>query len=76
MGLDSRWTSCSNLLNSTKSDLEKQVDSWNQYEGCFNDLSRWLREMEPEARVQHPKSTLEEKKAQLEALKVYSFINC
>lgn len=68
--LESKWNICSSRLSTTKSDLQKQLDHWSQFETTSNDLSRWLKDIEMQTKDLESRSTLDEKKLQLHHLEV------
>jgi len=64
------WEKYSSKLSETKTALESSLAAWEQFDGLHDELTKWLKEMEAKIRDQDLKSTLQDKKSQVEQLKV------
>ena len=64
------WDRFSTKLNDTESGLQGALQSWEEFDILHDDLYRWLKDMEASLKDADLKSTVEEKEAQLEKLKV------
>ena len=65
------WDKLNKTINSHGSALEMRLTRWNQFEDIYQDMLRWLAQVENQVKVgPAPKVELVEKKAQLEKYKV------
>ena len=69
-GLVLDWENYKTGLNETRQLLETGLTSWNQYETLYEGLSRWMKEMETQAKDCQSKPSLEDKANQLQLFKV------
>ena len=64
------WDKFITQITSTKSSLEESLLSWQQFDKSFDGLSKWLKETESQLTDYQMKSSLAEKKVQVEKFKV------
>ena len=64
------WQKYSSHLREAQEGLEGALQAWHEYDVLHDDLSKWLREMEGGVTDYDLKSTLTDKKAQIERYKV------
>jgi nesprin-1 len=78
-GLQSEYDCLSADINDLKSKLDSTLTQWTVYDDSIEQLSRWLRDLEDQLQAEsHLQNTLQEKKLQLERVKVnhyHSLIN-
>lgn len=59
-----------NAVNDVKHGLEERLQQWSEYEGSFDRLLLWLSDSESALKNYLPRSTLEEKREQLDKYQV------
>ena len=64
------WDKYSSRITETKSALESAHNSWEQFDSLYDDLGKWLKEMEVKIKDHELKSTLQDKKTQVDKFKV------
>ena len=64
------WDLYSTKLTETLAGLEATKESWEEFDTLYETLSKWLRDMEIQLKDQELKSTLADKRGQVERFKV------
>ena len=68
-----RWESFNDSLNETQRSLESSRMQWSSFDENFEQLMQWVQDMEPHVMTEPDlKATLQEKKAQLQNIKVFN----
>lgn len=65
-----RWKSFSNLIEKSSQDLQHLLQQWNEMETHIADFSKWIKECDASLKQCELKSFLDEKRSQLNRLKV------
>ena len=68
--LNHDWSHYINKMSDTKDGLEETRSAWEDFDGRYEGLSKWLREMEGQIKDYELKSTLQDKRSQVERFKV------
>ena len=69
--LNNDWSHYNNKMADTKDGLEKTRSAWEDFDGLYDVLSKWLRDMEGQIKDYELKSTLQDKRSQVERFKVF-----
>lgn len=68
--LNHDWELYSTKLKDTQSGLEATKESWQEFDSMFDSLSKWVKDVELQLKDQELKSTLADKRSQVEKFKV------
>ena len=64
------WQNYQAKVTEGRHGLEEALHSWEDYDGMYEKLARWLKDMEGQTKEYELKSTLQDKKKQVDRLKV------
>lgn len=68
--LQQAWDAFVTSLSDTRTSLETQLLQWSEYDDSFEQIERWLKDMERRIKDPEYKADLGEKRAQLQKSKV------
>ena len=71
--LQSEWQDYISRIEQAEEDLERAQLQWGDFETKFDACSQWLKNMEQQVKNYELKSTLPEKKTQVEKFKVRKY---
>ena len=75
-GLRTDWKRTTAVVADTKHELEAKLEAWNEFDRLQEELSRWMRDIEPRVKGQDLKASVDDKKSLSANFKVGSHRQC